>query len=129
MILHIDTTSSTPVYAQIVEQIKRAIASGTLKPGDALPSLRELAVSMRVNPLTVTKAYKQLEGEGLLETSHGRGSFVAQAAGQVAGVLRRESFEQALDGVLLDALNLGLSPEDIQRLIEERLRVLCDGKR
>ena len=74
MILRIDTTSSTPVYDQIVEQTKRAVASGAIRPGDALPSLREAARTLRINPLTVAKAYKQLEQDGVIETRHGLGS-------------------------------------------------------
>ena len=121
MILRIDTTSSTPVYAQIVDQIKRAVATGTLKGGDTLPSLRETAVSLRVNPLTVGKAYKQLEQEGLVETKHGLGSFVTWNGEQLSENFRRETLARGLDDLLVDAYHMGVPFDDLKRLLDERM--------
>ena len=121
MILRIDTTSSVPVYAQIVDQIKRVIASGTLKTGDPLPSLRETAIKLRVNPLTVGKAYKQLEQEKLIETRHGLGSFVTASAPGAADDYRREVLAQAIDYLLVDACHLGVSFDQVKELLEERI--------
>jgi GntR family transcriptional regulator len=126
MILRIDTTSGVPVYAQIVEQVKRAVASGTLKAGDGLPSLRETAVTLRINPLTVSKAYKELERAGVIETRHGLGSFIRENAGAADG-FRRETLERAVDNLLVDACHLGVSFEDLQELIKDRMEAANDG--
>ena len=127
MILRIDTTSSIPVYAQIVEQMKRAIATGTLRSGDSVPSLRKAAVNLRINPLTVGKAYKQLEQEGLLETKQGLGSFVTWSGEELKEGYRRETLSRAIDDVLVDAHNLGVSFDDVRRLLEERVEAANNG--
>ena len=121
MILRIDTTSSIPVYAQIVEQIKRAIASGAIRAGDPLPSLRETAVKLRINPLTVSKAYKLLEQEGLIETRHGLGSFVTAGSTETAEDLRREALRRSVDALISDAHAVGLALNELQELIAERI--------
>lgn len=122
VIIRIDTLSSVPVYAQIIDQIKRAIACGILAPGESLPSLRETAISLRVNPLTVSKAYKQLENEGLIETRHGLGSFVSANAPTTSGSYRREALAKMLDEVLSNAWQLGMSFEEVQQLLKERIQ-------
>lgn len=76
--LHIDPYSGLPVYRQMIDQIKYYIASGTLKPGDQLPSVRELAQRLSVNPTTVVKAYTELQHEEVIEIRHGKGAFVLE---------------------------------------------------
>ena len=127
LILRIDTTHSVPVYAQIVDQIKRAIASGTLRGGEPLPSLRETAINLRINPLTVNKAYKLLEQEGLIETRHGLGSFVRTDTGTAAHGYSRETLSRSLDSLLLDAANLGVPPDELRSLFEERMQAAGNG--
>lgn len=127
MILRVDPSSSIPVYAQIVDQVKRAVASGAFKPGDPLPSLRETSLKLRVNPLTVGKAYKLLEQEGLIETRHGLGSFVAAQAPDTAGDYRREVLSKQIDYLLVDACHLGVSFDDLQKLIDERVAAANNG--
>jgi len=119
MILKIDTSTSLPVYAQIVDQIKRAMAAGSLKAGDGLPSLRETAIKLRINPLTVGKAYKQLEQEGLIETKHGLGSYVSANAG-ATDAYRHESLARQIDNLIVDAYHMGVSTDDLKRLFNER---------
>jgi len=126
LILRIDTESSTPVYAQIVDQIKRAIASGILANGDSLPSLRELALKLRINPLTVNKAYKHLENEGLIETRHGLGSFVAADTRSSTEKFRRETLTRATDDLLVDAFQMGVSFDEVKELLEERIEAAKD---
>jgi GntR family transcriptional regulator len=128
MLIRIDTTSSTPVYAQIAEQIRRAVATGALRPGDALPSLRETAVRLRVNPLTVTRAYKVLEQEGLIETRHGLGSFVAADVAAPAGEYRRSEIRRLIDSLLVDARQLGISTDEVKALLDERIEASRDGR-
>lgn len=127
MIIRIDTTSSVPVYAQIVEQMKRAIASGSLQAGEGLPSLRETAIKLRVNPLTVGKAYKLLEQEGLIETKHGLGSFVTTNGGIATDEYRHDALSRSIDNLLVDAHHLGVSQEELKDLFEERVRAAGDG--
>jgi GntR family transcriptional regulator len=121
MIIRIDTTSAVPVYAQIVDQVKRAIAIGALLPGESLGSLRETAVKLRVNPLTVSKAYKLLEQEGLVESKQGLGSFVAGNVSIPSDDYRHECVSQRLDAAFADASQLGMSGPELKKLIEERL--------
>ena len=122
MLFRIDTANSIPVYAQIVEQVKRAVAIGTLRPGDPLPSLREMAIKLRINPLTVGKANKQLESEGLIETRHGLGSVISREAEGPTEDYRREALSRAIDGLLLDAEHLGVSHDELRKLLEQRVK-------
>jgi GntR family transcriptional regulator len=121
MILQIDTSSSVPVYAQIIDQIKRAIALGTLKHGDNLPSLRETAVELRINPQTVMKAYRELEHQGLIETRQGLGSFVTAGVGVATKEFQHDILEQTIDGLLIDAIHMGLTFEELKHLFQERI--------
>ena len=120
MILRIDTTISLPVYAQIVDQVKRAIASGSLRAGDGLPSLRETALKLRINPLTVGKAYKLLEHEGLIETRHGLGSYVTTTNG-AADAFCRETLARDIDNLIVDAFHMGVEPGELRNLFEDRI--------
>jgi len=128
MILNVDTTSSVPVYAQIVEQIKRGVAIGVIRPGDALPSLRETALKIRVNPLTVAKAYKQLEIEGLVETRHGLGTFVSENAEAPAEEFRRDALVREVDALIVDSRHLGVGVDDLRNIVEERIRRFGEAK-
>jgi GntR family transcriptional regulator len=83
MLLQIDSSSGTPIYLQIMQQLKHAVAMGVFQPGDPIPTIREMALQTRVNPNTVARAVRELEREGVLVTQVGKGSFVsAQAPGQ-----------------------------------------------
>ncbi len=124
--LKIDSTSSVPVYAQIVEQVKRAVASGTLKSGDMLPSRRELALKLEINPLTVLKAYKQLEVEGLIEIRQGLGCFVADGQRGAVESYRLQTLTRQIDTLLSDAREFGVSPDRLREMIGERMRHLGD---
>ena len=74
MLFHIDFKSGKPVYLQLVDQVRAAAASGALRAGEALPSIRPLAEQLRVNRNTIAKAYSELEAQGVIETAQGRGS-------------------------------------------------------
>lgn len=89
--LHIDPHSGLPVYRQMIDQIKYYIASGTLKPGQQLPSVRELAQRLSINPTTVVKAYTELQHEEVIDLRHGKGAFVAERA---AGAPSVSAFEK-----------------------------------
>jgi GntR family transcriptional regulator len=108
--LHISQADARPMYLQIMEQIRQRIAVGNWTPGKELPSIRSLAVSLRVSVITVKRAYEELENEGIIVTRHGKGSFVADSA-----VLASDLQEQKLDEHLAEAANLarllGMSDE------------------
>lgn len=127
MLLKVDTNDAVPVYAQIVEQVKRAVAAGVLSPGDPLPSLRETAVKLRINPLTVGRAYRQLEQDGLIETQHGVGSFVTGNAQAPANEFRRRTIARGIDTVLIDAMHLGIEMDEVRELFEQRIKAAPSG--
>lgn len=119
----VETTSATPIYAQLIAQVKCAIAAGVLQPGEALPSLRELAAQLRVNPLTVARAYRELEQQGVINTEHGRGSYVSAGAAGQSETYRREALAAAMDRLLAEVSGLDASPEELLALLAERLHV------
>lgn len=121
MWFHIDPSSGTPIYRQIVDQVRQAVAGGTLRPGDRLPPVRDLAVELAVNPNTVARAYHDLERDGVIETSRGRGTFVASGAAKVTEAERVERLAPVLDRVIAEAHLLGISEDDLRRILEKRL--------
>ena len=96
-ILHVNPAAPEPIYRQIAEQLRRLVAAGQLRPGDGLPSVREVAAAHAINPMTVSRAYSQLEAEGVLERLRGKGMAVAardNRGGSVAA--RMQLLEPAL---------------------------------
>ncbi len=107
-----------PIYRQIVEQAKGAIAAGRLRPGDQLPTHRELARELVIAPLTVKKAYDLLQSEGWIEMSQGRGTFVRQRSGSpAAGSAAREELGARLDALVRQARLMGLGSEETRKLL------------
>ena len=88
-LLHVNPALPEPIYRQIVEQLRRLVSAGQLRPGDGLPSVREVAAAHAINPMTVSRAYSQLEAEGVLERLRGKGMVVAAGAGVTASVEMR----------------------------------------
>jgi GntR family transcriptional regulator len=104
------TGSAEPIYRQLAEQVKRRIAAGQLAPGDEMPSVRELAQALAVNPMTVSKAYSQLEAQGVLERRRGLSMVVAARAGPAPRVSdRAELLRPTLERAAIEAHQLGLS--------------------
>ncbi len=120
----VDPTSATPIYAQLVEQVKHALAAGGLQQGEALPSLREVATRLRINPLTVMKAYGELETLGIAKTLHGRGTFITDGSQAFSEQYRLEALEGVIDRMLIEAHQLGASLEDILTLVRKRRQAL-----
>ncbi|MGH7755820.1 MAG: GntR family transcriptional regulator [Vulcanimicrobiaceae bacterium] len=109
-IFSVDPRSGVPLYLQLSEQIKRAVALGTLAPGEQLPTVRTLAIELTINPNTIARVYRELEREGVIETSPGRGSFVS--ANGSTGAARRsviEVAERAISAATREARSLGVS--------------------
>ncbi|MBO2521430.1 MAG: GntR family transcriptional regulator [Clostridia bacterium] len=111
----------SPIYQQIIDEFKRAIARGELKPGDRIPSQRELASMVQVNPNTVQRAYREMEQLGITETLRGQGTFVTQDAGLVDSV-RREMAERALVSFVQEMNALGYGCEEMVELVRETYR-------
>ena len=118
--------SSTPMYAQIVAQVRAKVMAGQWKPGDALPSIRELAGSCRVSVITVKRAYLELERAGVIETWQGKGSFVADVF-DASRLLAAREVEAQLQRLLDAAAELGLGGRDLVGRVEAALAIAPDA--
>ncbi|MGB3564850.1 MAG: GntR family transcriptional regulator [Thermoanaerobaculia bacterium] len=119
MQLHIATGSELPIYRQIMRQITDAIAGGRLRPGDKLTSQRDLAVQLVISPLTVKKAYDELEREGLIRTERGRGTFVASGAPAIDRGEQLERLREMARRLLSRAHLIGVPLPELLELLEE----------
>lgn len=118
MIFRLNPNSGVPIYLQIMEQIKHAVENGVLRPGDQLPGMRKLAETMVMNPNTVAKAYRELEHEGLIELRQGAGAFISENLNTKALTDRMQTARPIVDKAVERLLALGLSEEEIKRLID-----------
>jgi GntR family transcriptional regulator len=128
MRLHINFRSGKPVYLQIVDQIRSAVAAGALKAGDAVPSIRPLAEELRVNRNTVAKAYAELESQGVIETSQGKGSVIRASHTPYRKDVRLKLLTEEIDQAVVQAHHLQVSREDFLRLAEERFELFEDKR-
>jgi len=119
----IDARSPVPLYAQIADRLRVAIAAGELKSGDALPSVRQLAARLRVNPATVVQAYRDLEDSGFVEMRQGAGTYVRDIAADRRATERAKQAAALLRHMLGEAARLGLSTRDMLEAIEQQLGV------
>src|SRR5262249_41878489 len=122
MALHVDTSSRLPIYQQLAQQIREAIARGELQPEAGLPSVRQLSRELVVNPNTVARAYTERERDGLRVSRPGRGIFVAQPRHDLTRAARERRLVEQLDRWLTDAVHLGVSAEQVLGLVRERVR-------
>jgi GntR family transcriptional regulator len=120
----ITTGSGTPIYRQIVEQVKLGVATGTLAAGDALPSVRNLAEQNLVNANTVVKAYAELVRDGVLESHHGKGFFVAEKRQVYSRAERLRRLRQAVEAFVHEAVFLDFTAEEIRKAMDEKLAEL-----
>ena len=120
MQITIDTKSGVPFYRQIIEQVKFAIARGDLQPGDRLPTVRQLAVDLSVNPNTVIRAYRELEIEGMLDTQQGSGTFVSNCRPDVGQLERQRMLDQILTDMLARASSYGLTLDEVLEGLRQR---------
>jgi GntR family transcriptional regulator len=122
-VLTVDPRSGVPIYLQIIEQVKRSVALGVLAPGEQLPTVKQLALDLTVNPNTVARAYRDLERDEVIETSPGRGSFVrANGAADNARSAARDVTAEALARAVREAKSVGLTPAHIRTLFETALK-------
>jgi DNA-binding transcriptional regulator YhcF (GntR family) len=129
MFLQVDVRNGLAVYDQIVRQVKFAVADGALRTGDLVPSVRELARELAINPNTVARAYRQLQDDGVLEAVRGTGLAIAAAARRQCQAERTKLIRTRLRLVLEEALHSGLETDDIETLMKDELAVARRSKR
>lgn len=125
--LNITTGAGTPIYRQIVDQVRLAVATGNLPPGHAMPSVRALAERLLVNPNTVAKAYSELARDGVLESQQGLGVFVAQKRQIYSKAERLRRLRQAIDAFVHEAVFLDFTADEIKKVMDEKLAALDWG--
>ena len=129
MIFQLNFKSGMPIYLQLVDQIKAAAASGALRSGEALPSIRPLAEELRVNRNTIAKAYSELESLGVIETLPGRGCFLKQNHSALRKEVRRKLLTEEIDQAIVQAHHLQVPRAEFLQLIHERMDALDDKRR
>src|SRR5579871_6834417 len=121
MLLQIDFKSGKPVYLQLVDQIRYAAASGGLRAGEPLPSIRPLAEELRVNRNTIAKAYAELESQGIIESIPGKGCFLKEVNSPLTKAARNDLLVQEIDRAIVAAHHLQINDGDLLALVKKRL--------
>ena len=129
MRLHISTKDAVPIYQQIVTQIKHMVASGRLRPRDEIPPIRVLAEQLLINPNTVARSYRELEGAGILTSRRGSGTRVSEKGSPLGYAERLRVLTERVEGLLVEADQLDFTAEDVIELIRERKRLLGTSER
>jgi GntR family transcriptional regulator len=122
MVIRVDPGLGEPLFQQLVAAVKRDVATGALRPGDRLPSVRDLARELVVNPNTIAKAYQALEAEGVTLSRRGAGTFVAERSVVLKSQERKRRFREAVEAALADAVHLGLTAEEVRGAFDAALR-------
>jgi GntR family transcriptional regulator len=115
---NVDPRSGVPIYVQLIEQVKRSIAVGALAPGERLPTVKQLAVDLTVNPNTVARAYRDLERDGVIETSPGRGSFVREGDVDASRRTVNDVAAVRLEDAIRDARAIGVERTELHALFD-----------
>jgi GntR family transcriptional regulator len=121
MTFQVDFKSGKPVYLQLVDQVRHAAASGALRAGDPLPSIRPLAEELRVNRNTIAKAYAELENQGVIETLPGKGCFLKAVNSPLTKSARSDLLTREIDRAIVAAHHLQISDADLLALVKKRL--------
>ena len=119
ILLEVNPADSRPIYGQIADRVKFAVAAGVLRPGDMVPSVRELSKQLVVNPNTVARAYRELQSEGLIEPVRGTGLQVAEGAAERCKQARSDFVRERLRGALEEARGTSLDPAEIEAILRE----------
>lgn len=125
--LHIDPHSGLPVYRQIIDQIKYYIASGTLRAGHQLPSVRELAQRLSVNPTTIVKAYAELEHEEVIIIQHGRGAFVGEQNTTASQFQKDKVVRRLARQLAVESMQIGASHDMVLKVLNEEWEHLSES--
>jgi GntR family transcriptional regulator len=126
--ISVDASSGVPIFRQIVQQIKTAVAMGRLQAEDPLPSVRQLAVDLKVNPNTVAHAYLDLEVEGVIYKRQGAGTFVSSQGVRVSKNERRRVLNELIEKALVEGVNLGLDEEELREAFERVLEKILQTR-
>jgi GntR family transcriptional regulator len=118
--IQLDPKSGVPFYRQIIEQVKFAIARGDLVVGDQLPTVRQLAVELSINPNTVIRAYRELEIERVLETQQGSGTYVGSKRPDIDALERKRMLDQILTDLLARASSYGFTVDEVLEALRQR---------
>ena len=125
MLFELNYKSAKPVYLQVVDQVKAAVASGTARAGDALPSIRPLAEDLRVNRNTIAKAYGELESQGVIQTLAGKGCFITGQASPLRKDARMKLVTEELDDAVIAAHHLQVDKSEFLRLAADRFQAFA----
>ncbi len=127
MTMRLNPASGVPLYLQLMEQVKHAIETGAIRAGEQLPSVRQMAEDLLINPNTVARAYRDLEHEGIIELRHGAGAFIQES------MVARAKLMQKAQGVVESAMDrlesFDLTEDEIRRLVENELALRRAGKK
>ena len=126
MFLRPNPNSGVPIYLQLMEQVKHAVETGALRPGEQLPGMRKVAEDLVMNPNTVAKAYRELEHEGVIELRHGSGAFVSDSFLSNSRLATQRKALPVVHAAVEKLRALGLSDEEIRRIFESALRGSSD---
>lgn len=121
MFSDLDPKSAVPLYEQIALRLKAAVATGELRPTDALPSVRQLAGQLRINPATVVQAYRSLESDGFVEIRQGAGTYVRTMEGEARARERQAQARRLVRQLLADSARLGLSRQELKDAMKHQL--------
>lgn len=127
---HIRAESGEPIYIQLIRQIKHAVTSGILNPGDKMPTVRELATQLVINPNTVARAYREMVREGVLKSTHGQGggTFVKMEPQPFLHVERERRLKPFIEQLVAEAQVLGISDENLLRQVEKAINKAAAGR-
>jgi GntR family transcriptional regulator len=116
---HLDAHSGVPVYRQLIDQVQGAVASGSLSPGDQLPTVRHVAVELTINPNTVSRAYREMEIRGMLDTQQGTGTFVAEQQKEPSKEVRERQLGQLVNEFVSRAGSAGITVNELIDALRE----------
>lgn len=122
MLLIIDPKSGVPLYVQIKEELKSLIVKGVYPPGAQLPTVRQLAVELRINSNTVARAYTEMERDGIISTQQGRGTFVCGLPESLEADVKEQQLNALLERLLSDAYSLGFQAQDVFERLKQKLK-------
>ncbi len=129
MLIQLNFKSGLPVYLQIAEQIRAAAASGAIRAGEPLPSIRPLAEQLRINRNTVAKAYAELEAQGVIETIAGKGCFLKERNSLLKKAARQDLLTQDIDQAIVTSHHLQISADEFVSLVKKRLEVFAHNNK
>jgi len=116
-----DSAARTPIYRQLIEQVREAVARGRVQEGERLPSVRQLSKQLVVNPNTIARAYTELEREGLVHTRPGLGVFIASLQPELSNQARERRLAALIDRFLTEAVHLGFAAEQVTAMLAKRM--------